>query len=86
MLNPLLRLALGDEAEKRLALEVEQPLLGDRRRMRDISSRHDRGQLAADQRIVIADAPGAPREMHAELERAATVLPPTGIAVRGGGG
>src|SRR6187200_3123079 len=59
VLNPLLPLALRDETEKRLALQIEQSLLGHRRWMRHIASRHDRRQLAADERIVIADAPAA---------------------------
>ena len=48
VLDALLRLPLGDETEERFALEVQQPLLGHGRRVRDVSSGHDRGELPAD--------------------------------------
>ena len=49
MRNSLLRLAFPDKAEKRFALEVQQFLLGDGRRMGEQSSGHDRRKLSTDQ-------------------------------------
>src|SRR5690242_18307 len=69
VLNALERLRLADEAEERFALEIEQLLLGHRRRMRQRSARHDRRQLPADERVVIADAARSPREVNPELQR-----------------
>src|SRR5688500_5994138 len=67
--NPLHRLSLAAEAEERLALEVEHLLFRQRRRMREVAAGEDPRQLAADHRVVIADPPRAPGEVHAELQR-----------------
>src|SRR5688572_24036470 len=69
MRHPLLRLPLGDEAQKGFAFEVQQVLLGNRGCMRQRAAGHDRGQLPSDDGIVIADTPRAMRQMDAELER-----------------
>src|SRR5262245_47920514 len=61
VLNPLLRFPLSHELQKRLALEVEQMLLGHRRRMAQGAAPHHRGQRAADQRIVVANPTRAER-------------------------
>src|SRR5690349_1480521 len=69
VLHPLLRLALGHQAHERFAFEIQEMLLAHHRRVGEIASRHDGCQLATDQRVVIADATRAPRQMDAELER-----------------
>ena len=68
MRDPLLCFSLAAQAEKRFALEIEQLLLAHRCRVGAVSTRQDPRQLAADHRVVIADAAGAPRQMNAELE------------------
>src|SRR5687767_5684940 len=68
MVNPLLRLALADQAQERLPLEVEQVLFRDGRRVRERSACHDRCQRAADQGVVVADASAAPGQVHAKLQ------------------
>src|SRR2546429_3845335 len=69
VLNPLERFRLAAQLQKRLSLEVEQILLAYRRLMRQRAAGQDRRERSADQRVVIADAPGAPGEVDAELER-----------------
>src|SRR5688500_10873229 len=69
VLDALLCLPLAEETQECLALEIQQLLLGDDRRMRQRASSHDGGQLPADQRVVIADAPGAPRQVNAKFQR-----------------
>src|SRR5436190_8975320 len=69
VLNSLERLALSAELQKCLALEVEQILFGHGRLMRQRPARQNPRKRAAQQGIVIADAAGAPREMHAQLQR-----------------
>src|SRR5688572_19191890 len=69
VLHPQLRLRLAQQAQKRLALQVQQALLSDGRGMREVrASGDDRGQLSPDQRIVIADAARPPGQVHAELQ------------------
>src|SRR5262245_2859789 len=60
VLNALPRLAFCDQTEKRLALEVEQVLLADRRCMAKCASSHDRCEPASNQGVVIADSSRAP--------------------------
>lgn len=67
--HALLRLTLGNEAQKGFAFEVQQMLLGDRGRVRQRTAGHDRGQLPSNHGVVIADTPRAVRQMDAELER-----------------
>ena len=74
MLNPLERLSFAAQLQKRLALEVQQILLADRRLMRQRAAGEDVGERASDDGVVIADAAGAPREMDAELERGQDAL------------
>ena len=69
VLNALERLALAAQLEKRLALEVQEVLLADRRLMRQRAAGQDVGERAADDRVVIADPAGAPGEVDAELDR-----------------
>src|SRR5687768_8756172 len=69
VLHPLERLPLGHKAQKRHPLEIEQMLFAHGRRVRKVPARHDPGQRAADQGIVVADAAGAPGEMDAKLQR-----------------
>src|SRR5471032_1791577 len=69
VLNPLERLALAAELQKRLALEIEQVLFRDGRLMRQRSARQNPRERPADERVVIADASGTPGQMDAELER-----------------
>ena len=71
VLDPLERLALAEQAQKRLALEIEQVLLAHRRRVRQVAAGEDVGELAADERIVIRSPAGAPREVNAKLQRRA---------------
>ena len=54
--------------------------------MRQRPSGHDRRQLAADQRVVVADAARAPGQVHAELQRRRHGVAADRIAVRGAGG
>src|SRR4026207_934032 len=62
VLDSFLRLPFGDKAEKSLAFEIQQILLANRGGMGQRSSSHDRGELSADDRVVVADAPGTPGE------------------------
>ena len=75
VLNPFERLALAEQAQERLALEVEQMLLTDHCRVRQVAAREDVGELAADERVVIGRSAAAPGEMHPELERRAQRRP-----------
>ena len=58
--------ALAAQADKRLAFEIQQMLLAHRRRVRQGAAGENAGQLSSDERVVVADAPGAPRQVHAE--------------------
>jgi hypothetical protein len=78
VLDPFLGLALGEQAQKRLALEVEQVLFRHHRRMRELSACHHRGQLSPDQPVVVADAAGLPCEVNAQLQRGRHGLPANG--------
>src|SRR5436190_7072044 len=60
VLNALERLALAAQLQKRFALQIQQILLADGRLMRERSARQNRRERAADERVVVADAPGAP--------------------------
>src|ERR1019366_6641925 len=69
VLNPREGLGLAAQLEKRLALEIQDVLLADRRLLRQRAAGQDERQRAADERVVVADSAGAPREVDAELER-----------------
>jgi len=68
VLDAFLSLPFGNEAEKSFALEIQQVLFADRRRVGQRAAGHDGRELSADERIVIADATGAPREMDARSD------------------
>src|SRR5918993_1321377 len=68
VLHPFLGLPLADQTHEGFAFEVEQMLFADSGRMRHVATSHDRRQLASDECVVIADAPGPPREMDAQLQ------------------
>src|ERR1051326_674080 len=68
VLNAFERFPLAAQFQKRFALEVEQVLFADRRLVRERTSREDVRERPADDLIVIGNAPGAPREVDAELE------------------
>src|SRR5438093_270075 len=69
VLNALERLALPAQLQKRFALEIEQIQFADRRLVRQRAAGNHVCERAADRRVVIADASGAPGEMHAKLQR-----------------
>src|SRR6476620_2603249 len=69
VLDALLGLPLANQAQESFAFQVEQVLRAKPRRVRNPASSHDHGQRASDQGVVVADAPGPPREVNAELER-----------------
>src|SRR5438067_9355328 len=69
VLNPFQCLALAAQLQERLALEIEQVLLGYRGLLRQRSAREHIRERPADGRIVIGDPAGAPREMDAEFQR-----------------
>src|SRR5690606_24712237 len=69
VLNPFERLRLAEQTEKRLALEIEQMLLGDHGGVRQVAAGEDARQLAADQGVVVRCAPGTPCQVDAQLQR-----------------
>src|SRR5256885_7622863 len=69
VLDALQRLPLAAQLQERFALEVEQVLLGDGRLVRQRAAGDHVRERASDDRVVIADAAGAPREVDAELQR-----------------
>src|SRR6185369_17701406 len=69
VLNAFLRLPFGNKAQKRLAFQIQQILLGKCCGVGKRSTRHDRRELPANERVVIADASGTPGEMDAEFQR-----------------
>src|SRR6516165_4158506 len=69
MRDALEGLALTAQAQKRLALEIQHLLFRERRRMREIAAGEDPRELSADERVVVADSPGAPGEVNAKLQR-----------------
>src|SRR5215207_7656100 len=67
--DPFLRFSLAAQAEEGLALQIQQVLLALGGRRRSIQTGQNPGELAADQRIVLADPSSAPGEVDAELQR-----------------
>src|SRR5947208_8159705 len=74
VLNPLECLSFSAELEERLALELEQVLLGDSRLMRQRSAGENPCERPAKQRVVVADTSGAPSKVDAELQCCLQVL------------
>src|SRR5688500_13115985 len=74
MLEAFHRFAFAAQAQDRLALEIEKLLRGHRGGVRAVAAREDPGELPADRRVVIADAPGAPRQVGAELQSGKAAL------------
>src|SRR5438552_9529820 len=74
VLNPFERFPFAAQLQKRFALEVEQMLFADQRLVGQRPARQYVCQCSSDQRVVIADAAGAPREMYAEFERGQDAL------------
>src|SRR5215831_7076613 len=69
VLDPFERLSLAAEPEESLALEIQQLLFVDGGLVWERSAGENPRQRPADDRVVVADAAGAPREVHAELQR-----------------
>ena len=80
-MHPLERFLLAAQFQKRFTLEVEQVLLADHGLMRQRAAGEHVGERAADDRVVIGDASGAPCQVESELERGQDASPPTGIEV-----
>src|ERR1700759_3351411 len=69
VLDALERLAFAAQLQERLALEIEQIVLGDDRAMGEGAAGQDPCERAADHGVVIADSSGPPGQMNPELER-----------------
>src|SRR5678815_2319921 len=67
-------LSLTAQTQESLAFEIQQLLFAERGRILHVAAGEDPRELAADQRVVIADAAGARGEVDAELERGENVL------------
>ena len=78
--------ALAGELEKGLALEIEHLLFAQSGAMRDVAARQDAREVAANRRVVIADASGSMRQVDAERERGIDIGSADGIAARIAGG
>src|SRR5688572_22410972 len=63
------RLRFPTEAEERLALEIKNLILRKRCRMRHVAARQNPGEFAADDRVVLADAASAKRQVHTQRQR-----------------
>src|SRR6516162_9893304 len=69
VLDALKGLSLAAELEERLALEIQQLLLADGGLVRERSAGETPRQRPADQRVVIADAARAPRQVDTQFQR-----------------
>src|SRR5262249_19985961 len=68
-------LGLAAELEERLALQVQQVVLGHGRGVWKGPARQDEREGPSDQGIVIAEATSPPSEMHTELQSGEQVFP-----------
>ena len=75
MSNPFERLALAAETQKGFTFEIEQ-CCSVIVRAASVAARKNPRQLAADERVVIADAARASGEVHAQLQGGVYAFPP----------
>src|SRR4029450_5890609 len=66
-LDPLHRLGLAEQGQKRVALQVEDVLLGDPLAERQLAAAQDPGQVAGDHAVVVAGLAGPLEGLHAPL-------------------
>src|SRR5947207_2372640 len=76
VLNAIERFALAAQLQKRLTLQIQQILLAHGGLMGERSARENRRERASDQRVVVADASGAPRQMNTQLQSCEHAAPP----------
>src|SRR5688572_19655280 len=68
VLDALECLALSTKLEKRFTLQIQHIVFAHRGLVRQSTARQDPSQGSADQRVVIADASGPPRQVHPQVQ------------------